>query len=39
MTEDIRKSRERSRQMWLDLHDEIIQKVTAWEEKHGGGRS
>lgn len=39
MTDDRRASLERSCKMWLDLHDEIIHKVKAWEEKHGGDRS
>lgn len=39
MSDDRRESLERSRKMWLDLHDEIDQKITAWEEKHGGGQS
>lgn len=34
MSEDRMASLESSLKMWLDLHDEIIQKIKAWDEKH-----
>lgn len=34
MSEDRMASLESSLKMWLDLHDEIIQKIKEWDEKH-----
>lgn len=34
MSEDRMTRLESSRKMWLALHDEIIQKIKAWDEKH-----
>lgn len=37
---DVRRERlESSRKMWLEIHDEIMRKIAAWDEKFGGGRS